>query len=96
MLGRASGGPAPDDHAGNVTIENAEPTEPGSFNQLGWELLGAGDKMLHVASVPAKTISEFISTQRMPKWQVVSAWASSLPRRTAIKTWGMRARTRTR
>ncbi len=51
MLGRASGGPAPDDHAGNVTIENAEPTEPGSFNQLGWKLLGAGDKMLHVGQV---------------------------------------------
>jgi hypothetical protein len=51
MLGRASGGPAPDDHAGNVTIENAERTEPGSFNQLGWKLLGAGGKMLHVGQV---------------------------------------------
>jgi hypothetical protein len=33
------------------TIENAKPTEPGSFNQLRWKLLGEGDKMLHVGQV---------------------------------------------
>jgi hypothetical protein len=47
----ASGDPAPDDRAGNVTIGNAEPTEPGSSNQLGWKLLGARDKMLYVGQV---------------------------------------------
>jgi hypothetical protein len=51
MLGRASGGPPPDDRAGNVIIENAEPTEPGSSNQLVWKLLGARDKMLYVGQV---------------------------------------------
>jgi hypothetical protein len=38
MLGRASGGPAPDDRASNATIENAERTEQGSFNQLSWRM----------------------------------------------------------
>ena len=44
MLGMASGGPAPDGRAGNMTIWNAEPPRPGS-------LLGAGNKMLHVGQI---------------------------------------------
>jgi hypothetical protein len=47
----ASGDPAPDDRAGNVTIESAEPTKPGSFNQWGGKLPGVEDKMLHVGQV---------------------------------------------
>jgi hypothetical protein len=44
MLGRASRGRARDDRAGNATIECAEPTKPGSFNQWGRKLPGVGEE----------------------------------------------------